>query len=180
MGADPKRNRRLDDDERAMLEALLREAGPRVAAYVRRAYGHVVDVEEVVAETFARAAARIESLRTCGRQDLYLIKIARNLCLDGFRRHKPESASQEFISSRPSALPPPGLQAERAEREQMVRDAVARLPEPQREIVVLRTSAGLKFEEIAKLLDIPIGTALSRMHAALGRLRERLEHTCDG
>lgn len=180
MGADPKRNRRLDDDERGLLEALLREAGPRLTAYVRRAYGHVVDVEEVVAETYARAAARIESLRTCDRQDLYLIKIARNLCLDGFRRHKPESASQEFLSSRPSSLPEPGLQAERAEREQMLRDAVVRLPESQREIVVLRTSAGLKFEEIAELLDIPIGTALSRMHAALRRLREHLEPTGNG
>lgn len=180
MGADPKRDRRLDDGERAMLETLLREAGPRLTAYVRRAYGRVVDVEEVVAETFTRAAARIESLRTCDRQDLYLIKIARNLCLDGFRRHKPESASQEFVNSRPSVSPEPGLQAERAERERMVRDAVARLPESQRDIVVLRMSAGLKFDEIAELLDIPIGTALSRMHAALRRLRERLEHTCNG
>ena len=180
MGADPKRDRRLDDDERAMLEALLREAGPRVAAYVRRGYGRVVDVEEVVAETFTRAAARIESRRICDRRDLYLIKIARNLCLDGFRRHKPESGSGEFINSRPSALPQPCSQAERAEREQMLRDAVARLPESQREIVVLRTSAGLKFDEIAELLDIPIGTALSRMHAALRCLRERLEHTCSG
>ena len=51
---------------------------------------------------------------------------------------------------------------------------MAELPESLREIVVLRLASGLKFEEIAELLHIPLGTALSRMHAAIQRLREML------
>ncbi len=178
MRANPQQKRTLDDDERAMLDALVRETGPRLMAYVRRAYGQMVDVEEVVAETFARAAARIERLRTSDRQDLYLLRIARNLCLDGFRRSKPESATDEFINTRPAGSLEPREQVEQVERERMLRQAVSELPETLREMVVLRTSAGLKFEEIAELLKIPLGTALSRMHAALRRLKNRLERTC--
>lgn len=178
MGANPRQTRPLENDERAMLDALVRETGPRLTAYVRRAYGRIVDVEEVVAETFARAAARIESLRTCDRQDLYLLRIARNLCLDGFRRSKPESATDEFINTRPADSLEPREQVEQIERARMLRQAVSELPDAQREMVVLRASAGLKFEEIAELLEIPLGTALSRMHAALRRLKNRLERTC--
>ena len=60
------------------------------------------------------------------------------------------------------------------EERQRLLAALARLPQPQREVVVLRLSAELKFEEIAELLQIPLGTALSRMHAALRHLRKEL------
>ena len=53
-------------------------------------------------------------------------------------------------------------------------EAIERLPEAQREIVVLRLTAELKFEEIAEMLAIPLGTALSRMNSALARLRKEL------
>ena len=60
------------------------------------------------------------------------------------------------------------------EQSRFLRAAVAALPEKLREVVVLRLSTDLRFEEIADLLQIPLGTALSRMHAALQDLRKRL------
>ena len=179
MGANPQVNRPLNYDDRAMLEGLVRTDGPRLLAYVRRAFGPL-DAEDVVAETFCRAAARIDGLWKCERRDLYLLTIARNIRRDGFRRRRPAPASQQFLDSLPSALSEPNESIERAERRRVVNEALARLSDSQREIIALRFSAELKFDEIATLLDIPLGTALSRAHAALGQLRERIGHVYDG
>jgi RNA polymerase sigma-70 factor (ECF subfamily) len=55
--------------------------------------------------------------------------------------------------------------------------AVACLPEPQRNAVVLRFAEGLSYEEIGRVLDCPVGTVKSRLHHALGTLQQNLsEH----
>lgn len=159
--------------DRAFLEALVREMGPRLAGYLRHSFGRRVDVEDVVAEVFCRAAMNIEALRRADRRDLYLLRIARNLCLDTVRRKSIELVSDERLESEPDDLDAASVMQDR-ERIEALRRAVAELPEAQREIVVLRMSAGLTFEEIAELLHVPLGTALSRMHVAVQRLRERL------
>ena len=166
----------LSADQRAVLESLLAEVGPRLLAYVRKAFGSSVDAEEIVAETFARAADNIASLVRSDRKDLYLLTVARNLCRDAFRRRRPDLVSDERLRSQPAAGSTPVEQSVAAEDLQRLRDAVDRLPQAQREVVVLRLSAELKFEEIAELLEIPLGTALSRMNAAMRHLRKDLDY----
>jgi RNA polymerase sigma-70 factor (ECF subfamily) len=55
-----------------------------------------------------------------------------------------------------------------------LRCAVARLPEPLAELYQLR-AGGLSYEEVAEVLDVPIGTVKSRMHQMVGRLREEVK-----
>ena len=55
-----------------------------------------------------------------------------------------------------------------------VRDAVARLPDRYREAVVLREFHGLSYEELAEVLEVPVGTVRSRLHRARATLREML------
>ena len=62
------------------------------------------------------------------------------------------------------------IERESADR---VRDAIASLPEPLRVVVVLREYEGLKFREIAEVLDTPEGTVKSRMTDALEQLRRK-------
>ncbi len=175
-----ERCRTLNADERALLELLLHEVGPRVFAYVRKAFGNRVEAEDVLAETFARAADNIRPLRAHARPDLYLIAIARNLCLDTLRRRQPDRISDGQACRIPTPEISPHEQTAAREERRRLRDAVAELPSIQREVVVLRLSAELKFEEIAELLSIPLGTALSRMNAATVRLRKELGygHAC--
>ncbi len=164
----------LSADERALLESLLRDVGPRVLAYVRRAFGNRLDAEEIVAETFARAADNVAAVRDCERKDLYLLTVARNLCRDAFRRRRPDTLSEPRLRERPAPAASPDESLARDEEQRRLLAAVAGLPQLQREVVVLRLSTDLKFEEIAELLRIPLGTALSRMNAALRRLRKQL------
>jgi len=169
-----KLRRPLQADERAALESLVHQVGPRLLAYVRQVYGQRIDAEDLVAETFCRAADNVETLLSCERRDLYLLTITRNLCRDGFRRRRAEKLSDEHVAEPAGSAPDPERTLARRERDEALRRAVAALPQTQREIVVLRLSGRLKFEEIAEMLDIPLGTALSRMHAAVGRLRNHL------
>jgi RNA polymerase sigma-70 factor (ECF subfamily) len=165
----------LRDDERALLDAAARSIGPRLLACVRGSAARGVDAEDIVAETFCRAAAGVEAFKACANRELYLFVIARNLCRDGFRRARPNAAPRELFESRPDPSPPPAESLESAERGARLIAEVAALPDEQREIVVLRMSGGLKFEQIATLLEIPLGTALTRMRTALKRLRTRLQ-----
>ncbi|MCK4341722.1 MAG: sigma-70 family RNA polymerase sigma factor [Phycisphaerae bacterium] len=164
----------LTSAERGLLDELVRELGPRLLAYIRRVYGNEHDAEDIVAETFCRAARNITALQASNRRDLYVLTIARNLCRDGFRRQRPISLPHERLQQNPAPISEPSRMIVGDEQTQALRAAVAGLPENLREVVVLRFSGGLKFEQIAELLHIPLGTALSRMHAAVGRLRETL------
>ena len=166
----------LGAGERDYLDALVREASPRLFAYVRRVFGRSDEVEDIVAETFCRAASNLAALRGGDRPMLYLLTIARNLCRDRFRRQKPvDNAAADRLAEHPAQ--PSASSGGLAGNEQVERlqTAVAALPENLREIVVLRMSGDLKFEEIAELLHIPLGTApLSRMHTAMGKLRQTM------
>ncbi len=164
----------LTAGERDLLDRLVRELTPRLVAYIRRVYGSAPDAEDIVAETFCRAAGNMAALRTSTRRDLYLLTTVRNLCRDGFRRRRPTPTPDERLEQVPHGGDDAPDRAADEERRRALRAAVAELPESLREIVVLRLASGLKFEEIAELLHIPLGTALSRMHAAIQRLREML------
>lgn len=156
--------RPLSVEQRALLERLVREAAPRVHAYVRRAFPRV-DPDEALAETFFRAAQAAPGLERSPDPVLYLLRTARTVCLRSLQR----PATAEIAGDPPAreeAVPS-------ADLEEMLR-AVAELPDAQREVVVLRISVGLSFEQVAEMLGIPLGTALSRMHAAQRRLRELL------
>ena len=164
----------LNAEDRALLASLLHEMGPRLFGYVRKLSGRAADAEDIVAEAFVRAADNIDTLRNCARKDLYLLTTARNLCRDAFRKKRPQIVSQEQLADRPGDLAASADSAAQTEDRQRLLAAVSELPEGQREVVVLRMTAELKFEEIAEVLGIPLGTALSRMSAALRDLRRAM------
>jgi len=62
-----------------------------------------------------------------------------------------------------------------AEQIDQVRQAVEQLPEPDREVLYMRYTAGMSFAEIAEALDKPLGTVLARGHRALAKLRKLIE-----
>ena len=64
---------------------------------------------------------------------------------------------------------------EGSEQEERLREAIARLPENQRQVLMLRYYSDLKFVQIAELLGCPLNTALGRMHKAMLKLKQMLE-----
>jgi RNA polymerase sigma-70 factor (ECF subfamily) len=64
---------------------------------------------------------------------------------------------------------------EGTEQEQKLRAAIEKLPEVQRQVLMLRYYSNLKFVEIAELMGCPLNTALGRMHKAVLKLRQLME-----
>lgn len=90
-------------------------------------------------------------------------------------RQAPDSAGRGWVESQRSEFGDPLIRAIAAERSEQVRNLIAGLPEEQQTVVRMRIDDNLKFAEIAQQLDLPLGTVLSRMRAALGRLKSGLE-----
>jgi RNA polymerase sigma-70 factor (ECF subfamily) len=133
-----------------------------------------VDADDVVAEVFARAAANVDVLQQTQRVDLYLLAAARNLCRDEHRRRRPILRSGESLDTAAGAADDPADEASEHEQRQRMLAAVEALPDALREVVVLRLSTELTFDEIAGITAAPLGTVLSRMHLAVRRLRRIL------
>ena len=126
-----------------------------------------------------RAYVHRDDYRHQGRFGTYLRRIAINVCFDRQRRlqRRPECSlsgnnNDGNISVGPLASPELLPDAAAAEQEQarLVRGALLTLPQLYRQVVILRHYEGLRFREIAEILEIPPGTVNSRMAEALKRL----------
>jgi RNA polymerase sigma-70 factor (ECF subfamily) len=141
------------------------------------------DARDAAQETFARAYASIEGYDPTQPFAPWVLRIARNHCLDQLRRRLP--ASQQVAldaepgEGPPRELPDPGAVRgdDAIERRQLagaLEAAVAALPPNYREVVHLFHVEHLSYKEIAATLDVPIGTVMTWLHRARGRLKATL------
>jgi RNA polymerase sigma-70 factor (ECF subfamily) len=100
----------------------------------------------------------------------WLLRIVRNTWSDMRGRYAAESESLEVVENRAAAGPDPEQSAEAGDRRRHVAAALAALPAEVREVLVLREIEDLSYKHIAAVLDLPIGTVMSR----LARAREKL------
>lgn len=134
------------------------------------------DAEDLVQETYMRATVAAARLRPEANMKAWLFTILRNLWLNQLKRSRKtvyveytDMNSFESNAALQSRHDPHFLFAQKAECEE-VRRAIQRLPVNHREILLLREYQELSYEQIAKVLECPIGTVMSR----LGRARAKL------
>lgn len=139
-------------------------------AYCRTRSHH--EAEDVAAETFRRAFEHIGSYRYRGVAfSSWLYRIASNVTVDHHRRQLPLVALEEAGSVR-SREPVPEEMVLRSERARELEEAVAALPESQRQVVVLRFFRGLRNKEIGKAMGRSEGAVKLLMFRALRNLRD--------
>ena len=107
----------------------------------------------------------------------WALRIAHNLVIDHFRKDKlmplqHDSEEYSVFDVIPNGYKNAVEQIINDEKILFVRSLLDKLPEEQREVVILRHYAELSFKEISKLLNININTALGRMHYAVLKMRE--------
>jgi RNA polymerase sigma-70 factor (ECF subfamily) len=137
------------------------------------------EAQDLVQETYLRAFGASELLMPDSNLKAWLFVIMRNIWLNQVRHHRSgpefvEIDEQEVTPGRWVENPaddPLKLLISKVERER-VRDAIARLPQPYREAVVLRDLEGFSYQEIAGIIGCPPGTVMSRL--ARGREKLRL------
>ena len=148
---------------------------PGVIQVVYRLCGDPGLAQDMAQETFLRAWINFPSFRpqSCLRNWLY--RIAVNAALDVLRRKPEETLEDEAAQMLPDQKPSP--EAAMIDKEEMsqVQQSIQSLPEAARSVLILREYAGLSYQEIANVLDVPVGTVMSRLNYARNRLRELLK-----
>jgi RNA polymerase sigma-70 factor (ECF subfamily) len=127
------------------------------------------DALDVVQETFVHLWSRFPGFRLEGRLGSFLYTVAQNAARNQGRKAKRrEAQSDEALAGLPAEAKPAAAGDPREE----LAGVLAALPEPQREVLLLRFVDDLELAEIAEAISIPLGTVKSRLHQALGTLRE--------
>ncbi len=184
---------RNEASERALVQRARagdrRAFGELVTRYMRRAYyaalglvGSHEDALDLSQEAFARAFRARANLDPDLPFYGYLYQIVRRLCFNFLRdsrtrRVRMEEATPWLMNQAgaKAAASNPARATERSELCALVQAAIERLPEREREVLVLKEFEGLRYREIAELLGIPIGTVMSRLYTARRNLAAELE-----
>jgi RNA polymerase sigma-70 factor (ECF subfamily) len=181
-----------DGDEDAFRMLAQRFQRPLVNFFFRLTWDRFT-AEDYAQEVFQRVVRARRGYRPEAKFRTWLFRIAKNYWIDRYRERKnaPRMSSLDQPiredQGRPISLedtiegssPRPELEVHRKEIGGAVKAAVARLSEEQRLVFVLSENQGLRYAEIAEVLEIPVGTVKSRMHAAVRRLRELLKDVYD-
>ena len=137
---------------------------------VRLAYRFTADREDaldVLQETFAYILKKSPDLTLTAKMTTFLYPVVKNISLT-ILRDKRKAQPATGRSEADLTAPPPAFEASRSD----LATVMSALPEPQREVVLMRFVDGMSLEEVARALDIPLGTVKSRLHHALAALRQ--------
>ncbi|OBF42054.1 RNA polymerase subunit sigma [Mycolicibacterium peregrinum] len=176
----------FDDDCRA--ERFERDALPLVDqlfAAARRYTRNMADAEDLVQETMVKAYSSFHTYQDGTNIRAWLFRILTNTWINSYRtaQRRPQEVFADELSDAQLAevaqrFPLGVASAELAALESMgddeVRGAMRALPESQGVVVYYADVAGFRYREIAEILQIPVGTVMSRLHRGRRALRSRL------
>ena len=159
-------------DPRAF-EALYRRLVGRIYALCLRMARDSQRAEELTQDVFVRAWERLESFRGESKFSTWLHRLAVNVVLQ-------EGRSRGRREARETSLEDPGVYLKRVEKDfpgtrMDLERAIATLPEKARRVLVLRDIYGYKYDEIAKLQGVALGTVKAQIHRARRMMREKLD-----
>jgi len=178
--------RLLQGDAQAFPE-LLKRWQQRIVHFLYRHTGNLDDAVELAQETFQTVHQRIGYLKDRDSFSSWLYKIALNHSRMRMRKNRHREVEFLDTSADENGEPPdhyrslaepgafsPEEQFSRVEMEGVVRQALERLEPRQREVILLKEYQGLKFAEIAQILDTPVSTVKSRMYLGLENLKKEI------
>lgn len=128
--------------------------------------------DDLVQETIARALAKIDSLREESRLQVWLTQILANLHRDHYRRVQPDTGLE---SDTLRAEDDPENAANRSQLIIRTRQAIEMLKDDQRQVLTLVDIAEFSYADTASILNVPVGTVMSRLSRARMRMRNILQ-----
>jgi RNA polymerase sigma-70 factor (ECF subfamily) len=161
----------------AALEELFRRHRGVAYRVAYRLLGNEPDALDAVQDGFINALTRLDRFRGRSSFKTWLLRVVSNAALDLGRARQRRAA--RVCGPTPTddprladdALPHPAAELERADLRRLLEEALATLPEAQRQTFVLHADGGLTYREVADVLGISIGTVMSRVFYARQRLK---------
>lgn len=157
-------------DKSALGELYLLAATP-VYSYALSVLGNRHDAEDVLQDCMVRIWTAAPSYAPRDKPFAWMIRIARNLCVDVIRERKRVSP----VEALPESLAPSEDPVSCAEDRLLLECFLNGLSAEERQVVVLHAVAGLKFRETAQTLGIPPPTAMTRYRRAIAKLKKKFD-----
>jgi RNA polymerase sigma-70 factor (ECF subfamily) len=170
-----------DDD---LFGLLVRRYQTRVHAHVTKMIGHREDALDLTQEIFLKVYQALSRFNPEYKFSTWLFRIAGNAAIDHLRKRRPKTVPLEvpdpegqgrMSSPEYSSLElDPYAMLRNLERGNAISEAIADLPLEFRELIALRHFAGLSYEEIAEVKEMPLGTVKNKLFRARAVLKDRL------
>jgi len=165
---------------------LLHRWEKRIYNFTLRHSGRREDAQDLLQEIFTSVSQKLGDLREAERFGPWLYKIALNHCRMRFRSEQgraaislediePDGSADQVNGDPPPSMPRTGADSPKRAELQCLREAIAALPEEQRVVILLKEYEGLKFHEIAEILECPLSTVKSRLYLGFRAIRGFLE-----
>ncbi len=171
-------------EQNRSIAAVIQREGRRLYRFIRKRVKDQADAEDILQEVFYELTEAYRLMKPVEQAGAWLMRVARNRIVDGFRKKKPElfgdmGASGEDALRFEDLLPSPDAGPEAAYARSVLLEelgaALDELPEEQREVFVAHEMDGRSFKEIAEETGVSLNTLLSRKRYAVLHLRRRLK-----
>lgn len=160
------------EGDRGAGESFVRRVAPRLGAFLHRIAGTAKEAEDLGQEAFARFFAALPRYQGRGRVMSYLLTIAANLARDRRRTPVVDPIDADVAPAAPEHAP--AAQAESRDTLRRVRAVMDRLPEEERQALVLKELEKLPYAEIAQVMGVSVGAVKQKIFRARRRLRAEL------
>ena len=162
----------LQNGHKASFQVIADRWYPAIYRFAYSYFGNRDDASEIAQKTLIKVHENIRSLKEVASFKSWIYRIANNLCLDemkraGRRKSEPLNLipkEQQFSESTPAS------EIETKELNSLIQQALNQLPEEIRAVVILKQFEEMTFSEIGEVLQIPEGTAKTRMYKGLSQL----------
>jgi RNA polymerase sigma-70 factor (ECF subfamily) len=175
--------RRVLAGREELFEVLVRRYQARVASHVTRMVGNRDDALDLAQEIFLKVFQALDRFNPAYKFSTWLFRIAGNAAIDHLRKRRPRTVPLEtpdpdgpgpFAPEQRSTGLDPYAELRNSERGKAISRAIQELPADFRELIALRHFAGLSYEEIAGVKNMPLGTVKNKLFRARAVLKERL------
>ena len=158
---------------------------PRLRRYARALTGDVNRADDLVQDSLERAWSRLHLWRGEGDMRAWLFTIMHNIYVNNVRKYAREPSFVSISETDQPNTPALGIDISVAEHDAQLelrdlKTAIDNLPDAQRQVILLVGLEQLSYKEVADVLDIPIGTVMSRLSRGRERLRAMLREGASG
>lgn len=163
----------MDEFNRAFQSEILSTL-PKLRRFAYALTGSAHEADDLMQSTIERALRKKDRYRDDGRLDSWLMRLCKNLWIDEIRRRKARPQTDEI-----SDMTTPVLDGVRAMEAKMqmkdMNSALAEMSDNQRAVLLLVAVEGQTYQEAAAVLNVPVGTVMSRLARARARLADYLQ-----
>jgi RNA polymerase sigma-70 factor (ECF subfamily) len=161
-------------------EELVLSYEKKIYNYCLRMTNNREDAEDLTQEVFVRVYKNLNKFKGNSQLSTWIYRIAHNVCIDRYRKSKiaaislsqPKGPDDERELDVPADDPSPEQQTLRREQQKYLLEAISRLKPKYRTVIVLRDIQQHSYDEIAEILNLPLGTVKSHINRGRAALRE--------